>query len=210
MSLVAPSIVCGEQHVTTVTLTGAGCSTLPPASINVLGAGFLKLPGAEPTVTLDGVATALLALAGCVPVPDTIPGAEVCTSLTIELPGGGITAGDHLVTVLNPTASGCSGAGSAVLEVVPMPAVTPLRVCGLEGDSFVIDGADFRSDALVTVTPVGGGVAESPDLLNWNAGIALARYLHATASESGFIFISAGRPAPRRHWPRRSGPPSNA
>ncbi len=169
---VADPTGCSSPDIITVLVLGAPvvtalvpdafCSTLPPASINVLGAGFLKLPGGEPTVTLDGVATALLALAGCVPVPDTIPGAEVCTSLTIELPGGGITAGDHLVTVLNPTASGCSGTGSAVLEVVPIPVVTaviPLRVCGLEGDSFVIDGADFRFDALVTVTPVGGGAA---------------------------------------------------
>lgn len=40
----------------------------------------------------------------------------------------------------------------------------------------------------------GGGPPEPPDLVNWNAGFSLgtARYLHAVAVESGFIFLLGG------------------
>ena len=43
----------------------------------------------------------------------------------------------------------------------------------------------------------GGGVPEPPEIKNWNAGISLdqARYLHATAAESGFVFLVGGQTA---------------
>ncbi|HCF58848.1 MAG TPA: hypothetical protein DFS52_12765, partial [Myxococcales bacterium] len=120
-----------------------------PAQLTLLGNGFLRVNGFEPTVQFapPGVQASLVSMGGCTQVH---PGIESCTELVIEVPFGGDTVGAHAITVTNPAGEACSA--SAVFLVGPPPfvaSVTPAWAC--EGpSSFAIEGFGFGQTTAVS------------------------------------------------------------
>jgi hypothetical protein len=138
---VQPNPVCNAQGTSILTLTGTG---------------FLVIGETRPSVTIDGMAATVTEVGGCSDIVNSPTAARTCTSITISVPQGTLTVGDHSVAVTNPAPAACSTAMPFTLTVVPPPTVTaiqPAVICSGGGD-LVITGMDFSSDPRVII----GGV----------------------------------------------------
>jgi hypothetical protein len=137
----APNPVCNAQGLSTIVFTGSG---------------FLTVGDTRPTVAIDGTPATVSAASGCTPVAGTTLTAQECTSITVTVPKGTLTTGDHVVTVQNPAPAACVTEKAFTLTVEPPPTVTsvvPQVIC-TGGAELVVTGTDFSADPLVKV----GGV----------------------------------------------------
>ena len=118
------------------------CVGSAPDQIVIEGTSFAVIEGVAPEVTFNGEAVEVVDLTGCTRLAGVFVEAELCTSMTVALPGG-LDVGTYEVVVTLPVTQGCSD--SAIFSIGPPPditAVTPVVTC--EGDNaFGITGSGF-------------------------------------------------------------------
>ena len=140
---VIPDPVCTEQFTQQVT---------------VLGSGFLVVGTDLPIVTIGGTDYPADSAQDCTPLT-VVPDSRSCTALTVTLPMGVLSPGDHDVVVTNPEPAPCTSGAPYVLTVVPPPtvdSVDPASIC-TGGGEFTIYGSGFYDGATVEVggaTPI--------------------------------------------------------
>lgn len=147
---VARDLACNAQGTTTFVLTGSD---------------FVKSP--SPMVALsDGTHTTTLSTTPVVATCSSIvrPGGtlDVCTQLSVEVPGGALLAGVHSFVVTNTV--GCASSESVTSLIVAPPVLTsvaPAPVCTAQGAmELQVQGSGFLSidgaTPTLTLTPTNG------------------------------------------------------
>lgn len=135
------------------------CVAQGSAILELFGAGFLRIDGAEPQVALLDDAGAVvntyspIMMNDCVPLPAPADDAESCGSVVIEIPMEDVPPGIYTIVLTNPEPANCSTTEAITVEVVPPPDltdVTPARIC-TGGGTLGLIGEGFRDGAGVTV-----------------------------------------------------------
>jgi len=99
------------------------CNSLDDGSITIVGTNFVKfgdelpkvqIKSADGTVIKEYTATSV---GGCTSLTGLSEDVQICTTVTIDVPGGELPPGTYEVTVLNPGAVGCATAEKVTLTV---------------------------------------------------------------------------------------------
>ncbi len=144
VSAVEPQLFCTAGGATTLTLTGQH---------------LLDLGGDLPTLTLGDTTFNATDAQGCEPLAD-LPDAMACTSITVEIPAGGVEVNTWDVLVQNPEPAACTNPDPGALQVVVAgaPVITspePPVVCRGQFDGeLTLRGQGFYAidDNLPTLT----------------------------------------------------------
>ena len=151
---------CAETRIDEISPANA-CVGAVPASIRVIGGGFLRINRENPTVTFDGALDIDASLAECRSIFGVFDSIEICDEIEVNVPDG-LAVGTYAVEVINDVPSECGGI--AFFGVGPPPsirAVEPSIVC--EGSpTFDVVGDGFQP---TTEVFVGDVRAESVTLL---------------------------------------------
>ena len=131
------------------------CDDEADRKVTIVGANFLQIGAALPTVTVGGKTLTADSLTGCAPVPGTYTegAVQLCTSLTFTVPKGTLVPGDYPVVVTNPAPANCASSETLSLHDEPPPVVTkvaPSTVCE-GGGKLTIDGSNFIATPSVSL-----------------------------------------------------------
>jgi hypothetical protein len=150
------------------------CSTELPATVTLVGTGFLEVDGERPTVTVNGTDVTVDSIGGTCEDLET-QGATVrsCTEVTVTLPDDpSISAGTQTtVELTNPGTADCTGQTSTQLSVAGPPTVTdaqPSEICSDQPETITVSGTGFVDGATVTV-----GTAQATSVTVNNDGTEL-------------------------------------
>ncbi len=123
------------------------CVAEEDRQVVIEGAGFLRIDGQIPNVTIGDVTATVSGTSGCASLETMGHEVETCDTIIASIASGSLGAGDHEVVVTNPDPAGCSGSASAVFTVVPPPdvsSVDPVLVCVNDGERAIeVQGSDF-------------------------------------------------------------------
>jgi hypothetical protein len=141
---VAPDLLCTAQGTNSLTLSGAY---------------FLRAGDTMPQVNFGpDISFSATSMSGCTPLAGPVEDAELCDTLTLEVPQGGIPVGAHDVRVVNPMPAGCASSETVTVAVVPPPSVETIEpdlICNEQHENVLtVTGAGFLDveGSLPTVT----------------------------------------------------------
>jgi hypothetical protein len=142
---VAPDAVCVEQDAVQLTLTGEN---------------FLRIAGAEPTVSVGAVILTSVT-SNCTPVEGPEADVQSCTTLTVTVPQG-TAPGPYQVTVQNPAPADCSSGPGPQLTLFGAPqiaSIAPAAICSQsESQTLVVTGSGFTTvEGAAPAITVGSG-----------------------------------------------------
>ncbi|MGD8861747.1 MAG: kelch repeat-containing protein [Myxococcales bacterium] len=126
--------------------------------ITISGAGFLRVDGTDPVLTIAGNTVTPDAVQDCVDVTvadgSTV---ETCDTILATVTPSMVlsgAAGDVEIGVTNPAPSGCAQTATGIFRIVPPPdvtSITPVRVCSDVEETITVEGTDFAEGAVVRI-----------------------------------------------------------
>ncbi|MCB9640117.1 MAG: DUF4215 domain-containing protein [Myxococcales bacterium] len=158
------------------------CVGSVPTSIKILGDGFLRIEGTNPTVLFQGNPTSITNLNQCQPEQGKFQRIDRCKELDINIPAG-LGAGSYQIAITNAVTKQCEA--KAIFSVGPRPTITAVRpneTCEGRVTSFTLTGTGFTPSTQVTFSR--GGNSFSPNSF---------RYVSATELEVVFNGLDPGQ-----------------
>lgn len=154
---VVPDLLCDADGNETVTLQGSG---------------FLQIGTTLPVVAVGSQMIHATMVSGCTPVAGNFAEGAVntCTSLTLPVAKGLFPPGTDTIVVTNPPPANCKSLETAVITILPPPAVTSVvqdLLCDAQGPvSMTITGTGFLQIGTALPTVTTGSKTYTPTVAN--------------------------------------------
>jgi hypothetical protein len=126
------------------------CIVNVPKQLRIVGDGFLRVNGVQPTVTFQGQPAVIRSMDVCTNVGGKFESIVQCKEILIDIPAG-LGVGNYQIAVKNAVTKECTV--TATFSIGPAPqitTVTPVELCEGRPGNFVIRGSGFTASTIVT------------------------------------------------------------